>query len=150
MRCVLEAETSFYRLCSESQLQTRDCLSNKAFKEFQVFMQEFILCCIIWLEEKVGGGEVTLAFLEPAESTYAISLKHFLPDSAMAVKGWGVQWVIPWIWICTEGLHILVICGNEDCSPSTRGLVLAWRSVVVWLCLPILLLGDGCLVFFYQ
>lgn len=49
-------------------------------------MQEFILCCIIWLEEKVGGKEVTLAFLEPAESTYAISLKHFLPDSGVAVR----------------------------------------------------------------
>lgn len=46
-------------------------------------------CCIIWLEEKLGGEEVILAFLEPAESTYAISLKCFLPDSGVAIRaGW--------------------------------------------------------------
>lgn len=43
-------------------------------------------------------------------------------------QGWVVQWVIPWIWICTEGVHILVTRGNEDCSLSTRDLVLAWQS----------------------
>lgn len=43
----------------------------------------------VWWEEKVGGQEITLAFLEPAESTYAISLKCFLPDSSVAVRaGW--------------------------------------------------------------
>lgn len=35
------------------------------------------------------GCRVTLVFLEPAESTYAISLKCFLPDSGIAIRaGW--------------------------------------------------------------
>lgn len=51
-----------------------------------MFMQKFILCCLIRLEKRIGGEEVTLGFLEPAGSTYAISLKCFLPDSGMAVR----------------------------------------------------------------
>lgn len=70
-----------------------------------MFMQELILCCIIWLEEKVGGEEVTLAFLEPAESTYAISLKRFLPDSGVAIRAGWCSGLFPGFGSAQKGSH---------------------------------------------
>jgi len=70
-------------------------------------MQELILSSIIWLEEKAEGRRC-VAFLEPAESSYAISLDHFLPDSGTAIKTRWYNGLLPSVGISAERVHVAV------------------------------------------